>query len=400
MTKISRSHKHLLLLALCALFLFIGAFTVKAATYYVATTGLDSNPGTSSSRFGTIQKCIDVMVAGDTCVVGSGTYTATVGYPIVAYVRPTNASGTANSPITIRSEKHLGAQITVPGIENQVNAGIYITQSYYIIDGFDISGGTSGTTGKVSHAGISLPAGTTGHIIRNNAIHGIARTLCYDVTYGNAGIFTSADNVTITNNLIYGIGRRRQGESGCTTNIYHHDHGIYLDGGANPVIRNNAFYDTNRGYPLHVWGGTVTNLSVYNNTFADGAPTGSPSGHILLGNTIHTANIKNNISHNPVAGMVTCYSLSASNVLVDHNLSSTAVNTGTCTGITYTNNRTSTSPGFIDATSHNYALAVQSVAIDTGTNVGLSFAGAAPDIGAYEFNGNLTLAPPRNLQVR
>ncbi len=43
-------------------------------TYYIATTGNDSNPGTSASPFLTIQRGLNVSVPGDTVLIKSGTY--------------------------------------------------------------------------------------------------------------------------------------------------------------------------------------------------------------------------------------------------------------------------------------------------------------------------------------
>lgn len=60
------------------LILFFGIFGLAksswAATYYVAITGIDSNPGTQSQPWRTIQRSADVMVAGDTVMVGAGIY--------------------------------------------------------------------------------------------------------------------------------------------------------------------------------------------------------------------------------------------------------------------------------------------------------------------------------------
>ena len=47
-------------------------------TYYVSTTGSDSNLGTLSSPFLTIQKASSVMVAGDTVLIRGGTYHETI----------------------------------------------------------------------------------------------------------------------------------------------------------------------------------------------------------------------------------------------------------------------------------------------------------------------------------
>ena len=180
MTKILRELKHLVMLPLCALFFFIGAVTVQATTYYVATTGSDSNSGTSGSPFLTIQRCIDTVAAGDTCTVADGTYTDTDGNGIVGYI--TGANGTAGAPITIKSTNPFGAIIKVPGI-NSHNAGFYVARTYYIIEGFNISGGTSNDA-SASHHGVSVAGGATGSIVRKNTIHNIASTICSNSIFG------------------------------------------------------------------------------------------------------------------------------------------------------------------------------------------------------------------------
>lgn len=74
-------------------------------TYYVAVSGQDVAGGRSDrTPFRHIQKCADVMVPGDTCLVLSGTYEETV---VPA------RSGTAGLPITYRAAP--GAKVTVSG---------------------------------------------------------------------------------------------------------------------------------------------------------------------------------------------------------------------------------------------------------------------------------------------
>ncbi|MFG2218589.1 MULTISPECIES: right-handed parallel beta-helix repeat-containing protein [unclassified Streptomyces] len=74
-------------------------------TYYVSPSGQDTAGGRSpKAPFRHIQKCADVMVPGDTCLVLSGTYEETV---VPA------RSGTAELPITYRAAP--GAKVTVSG---------------------------------------------------------------------------------------------------------------------------------------------------------------------------------------------------------------------------------------------------------------------------------------------
>lgn len=74
-------------------------------TYYVSPSGQDTVGGRSPrAPFRHIQKCADVMVPGDTCLVLSGTYEETV---VPA------RSGTAELPITYRAAA--GAEVTVSG---------------------------------------------------------------------------------------------------------------------------------------------------------------------------------------------------------------------------------------------------------------------------------------------
>ncbi len=67
-----------------------------AATYYVATTGSDSNPGTVGSPFLTVSKAVSVAQAGDTVEIAAGLYSA------LANVMTTVRSGTSVAPITFR----------------------------------------------------------------------------------------------------------------------------------------------------------------------------------------------------------------------------------------------------------------------------------------------------------
>lgn len=92
--------------------LFTKAQVAEAASsYYVATTGNDSNPGTLASPFRTIQKAASVAAAGDTVYIRAGTYRETV--------TPAN-SGSSGNPITF--QPYNGETVTISGAE-PVTAG-------------------------------------------------------------------------------------------------------------------------------------------------------------------------------------------------------------------------------------------------------------------------------------
>lgn len=83
------------------------AAPARGTTYFVSTHGDDHANGRSpDAAFATIQRCADVMVAGDTCVIGGGTYHETVTPKV---------SGTADAPITYEAAR--GATVTVSGAD-------------------------------------------------------------------------------------------------------------------------------------------------------------------------------------------------------------------------------------------------------------------------------------------
>jgi hypothetical protein len=127
MDKISRKRKHLVMLPVCALYFFIGTITVQAATYYVATTGNDSNPGTQTAPFKTIQRAAIVANPGDTVLVRAGTYSESVDIP---------KSGVSGQPITIKA--YPGESPIMDGTNTLWAAFQCNTRSYIVIDGLEI----------------------------------------------------------------------------------------------------------------------------------------------------------------------------------------------------------------------------------------------------------------------
>ena len=409
MTRISGHYKHLFSLALGTLSFLIGAVIAQATTYYVSQTGNDSNAGTSvSSPFGTIQRCVDVVAAGDTCTVADGTYTDTDGNGVVVYIRgPENRNGTSSSPITLKSTNRHKAKIIISSIDGTGNSGIYVSRAYWIIDGFDISGG-NGVRGSVntSISGVAM-FGATGTVVRNNKIHNIADTACSFTKYGFAGVLvgTWSSDTLINNNLFHTIGRLNSLDgTGCSFSVYTAaDHGIYAEAPFTGLtIERNVFYNVVKGWPIHIYnstGATASNINIHNNTFADKSKGGDsgPAGHVLLANGMNDVSIRNNISYDAYVGMVQCSHVIGTNIVVDHNLSGNGIKTvDVCPeGVTFSNNLTSTGPGFNSASTHDYRLAVDSPAIDKGIPISeMTYAGSGPDIGAYEYDVRTAISAP------
>lgn len=391
----------------------LAAAAAQAATYYVATTGNDTTGnGSSGSPWATPQKCVTQVAAGDTCTVNDGIYTDTGSDGRTVLITSSNSvSGTSSDPITLKSTNPNGAKIVVRTNLNQNQAGIYLSGlSWWIIEGFEIYDDGRSTQGaNAAIVGIYLYGTSTSNItVRKNKIHNIGRAVCSESLYGNVGILLgNTSKVVIEQNQLYTIGRLRNGESGCSTTIFQHDHGIYADSTENLTILRNVFYDTNRGMPivLKAYAGSTKHTRIFHNTIAGKSPTGVPAGQISLVNVLDDIQIKNNIFYDP-PGYVFWWHTTSSivptspGVVIQYNLSnstqSTILNPNflPSSGITYTNITLNTYPGFLDATANNFVLTSGSSAIDRGTNVGLPFSGSAPDIGAYEHSDPNSDPPP------
>jgi len=183
----------------------------SATTYYVATNGSNSWPGSSSQPWATIQYAVDNTVAGDTIIVRNGTY---------AGARIEN-SGTSGSPKTLMAENVGGVLLNslsptarhsgVLEVENY-NAAV----SYWVIDGFVIDG--------VNHTYRCFDSRNTE--TQQNSHITFTNSECYQALA--TGIFAAFTNyVLIENNVSHDNG----------------EHGIYVNNSSdNGVVRGNESY--------------------------------------------------------------------------------------------------------------------------------------------------------------
>jgi hypothetical protein len=239
-------------LYLFALMLVQSVAAQEGAVYYVSTTGNDSNPGTFTAPWLTIQHAANTVTAGATVNVMGGVYKGYVSFP---------NSGTASEPITFQSHPVVVGATVQPAVIDGTGLTVSGTQglitisgalSYITVRGFEIRNLTS-TTDSAVPCGVWITGSGAGVEILNNQIHNIVTTSetngngcglfaygtsktpiaklvvsgneLYDLRTGNSESMTLNGNVTdfqITNNLVHDndnigidiIGYERTGPTG------------------------------------------------------------------------------------------------------------------------------------------------------------------------------------------
>jgi hypothetical protein len=384
--------------------------TGSGVCYYVSPTGSDSNAGTSAAPFQTIQHAANVVNPGDMVIVRDGTYNnpaiSGVGSKLIIMTR----GGTASNHVVFTAEHKWGAKID--GLNNTSASGWAFSANYIEVRNFECEGFSD--TCFDNYNGGSSSGGQFISITGNN-IHDVGR-YCTTTTTGRDGIFISNDNVTIEGNQIHDIGRGAPGEvlSGVTcvdsVNTLHYqnnDHGIYVDAGFtsanNLTIKNNVFYRNERGWSIQIYPSAVSNLRVLNNTFLCANPY--RSGHITLGAAVTNSAIENNVSWQPTVGFLDYSSSGYSNLSVASNLTyQGTVGAGAAPGgIALTGNLDNIDPRIVSAPSctvdaaslPDAHLQLGSPAIDVGltlVDVPVDYDGTARpqgikfDLGAFELS--------------
>lgn len=360
-----------------------------ANTFYVATNGSDSNPGTESQPFRTITNAYSQASAGTTIIVEPGTYTDYQS----GWGLHLGSSGTATNPIVLESQVHDEAIIDGQNAADR-NKGIYIDGSYNVVNGFEIKNAPS--------TGIAIfPDGN------GNAASGIHILNCEidhnGNTNGGNGIFddpTSFGNF-YTGNYIHDNGRISQ-----NINL---DQGMYLCGSNNEVVANNLIV-RNCAYGIQVAAyNTISNIEIFNNTIVSNLNRGgivlwsvytnlSPMYDIDIANNIIYGNANANGNVDPGIATWTCAGSGVqinSNLFFDNSGGTWNMTPGGST-VSYTasDNITNSDPEFFNV-ANDWHLQKCSPAIDSGLTLGPvtnDFDGlprpipwdGAYDIGAYE----------------
>jgi len=298
------------------------------STYYIATSGSNSNGGSISSPFLTLAKGLSVMVAGDTLYIRGGTYTETINSN--SYTIPVGTS--FSSPVTIAAYPSetvtLGAG-NGPGSTLVNFAHSYIR--YIIFDRLILDGRNRGSFG----ANIISLYGGPNHLrftnceIKNSASQGVETFVANGFSSDfNEFIDCSIHDNGVDDNLDHGfyISTKNNIIQGC--DIYDNAaFGVQVYDGAghradNNVVRSCRLHGNGRGGTVL---GSGDNIQAYNNLIYGNArgiwvSSNSPTNVRLLNNTIY---------NNSIAGIIVD---SASDTIVRNNIiySNGTTITGSC----------------------------------------------------------------------
>ena len=261
----------------------------NGAIYYVSPTGSDSDAGTESHPWRTIQKAADTLVAGDTVYIKTGTYEERV--------EPQN-SGSVDNYIVYAA--YPGATVTIEGANVVVPewVGLFqIMDKHYV----QVSGLRIVNAGPNLHNPGILVEQSSYIIIKNNYV--------YHTSDSGIGVWNS-ENIIVDHNEVEGACYNGYNESisvGGTNgfevknNHVHHSQkeGIDVkDGSANGKVFRNHVQDTNAvGIYVDAWDKHVYNIEVFENVVhnvsADGFAFGSEQGGLL-----ENIKVYNNIAYN------------------------------------------------------------------------------------------------------
>ena len=155
-----------ILRALILLSLFIFApILASAATYYIAPSGSNSNPGTQAQPFATLQKAHDVAVAGDTIYLRGGTHL----FPSMTTLTRDGASGNHIKVFNFPGEVPVIDGINQPNNFGQSATGIILMTgaSWWHIKGLELKNGPI--------SGIWAWKNSSNNIFEQNNIHHMGR---------------------------------------------------------------------------------------------------------------------------------------------------------------------------------------------------------------------------------
>ena len=425
-----------------------------ANTYYVATSGNDTNPGTETQPWSSIQKAVNSLISGDTVYIKSGTYSERV---II------QNSGTLNNNIVFSNYQNDTVIIDGTGINWGANwNGLFDIsgKNYITIHGLDIQNADYGgfwiensdnITIENCHTYNTFSSGigvwNSNHIIiKNNEIElacNDGEQECITIAnsnnceiYGNnvhdngqgtnggegIDIKQGSYNINVYNNVVHHLNNRlgiyadawnlHTYNINIYQNIIHHcsETGLAVaseNGGLieNVNIYNNIIYlNKYGGIELGSWSDIgftgvkpLSNIKIINNTcYKNGKyDNGWGFGIVIDNPDANNVIIRNNICSNNSA-QISFQQIGNGGVL-DHNL---LYGNNSASGTLFGTDSILENPLFVDTTIYDFHLSLNSPAIDNGNSVDAPIVdfddnnrpfGSGFDIGAYEYSTLLNI---------
>ncbi len=308
---------------------------LAGTTYYVATTGSDSNPGTLAAPFATLQHAAGVAVAGDTVLVRQGIYNA--------LLTPTHSGNASQGPITFAG--YPGELATIDGTGLPITGGqnglITLNNiSYFIVEGFELRNYTTAKKTEVP-IGIFIEGAGSGVQIVNNHIHAITTTAkttpkqCGSDAFGLAAYGTAApasiNGLVISGNeidhLLTGCSETLSVDGNVngyavTSNIVHDDNNIGIANIGFEKLSPDPAYDQARNGEVR--GNTVYNITSYGNPdygrqyAADGIYVDGGTQIVIEQNTIYATDLAIEMTSEH-KGRVGSYVIARNNLIYGNN---------------------------------------------------------------------------------
>ena len=271
------------------------ALAPQGKTYYVATTGSDSNPGTITQPWRTIQKAANTIVAGDTVHIRAGTYPERVV--------PQNSGG-AGQPITYAAYPGETAIIDGTGVAVPEYSGLFnlAGRDYIRVSGL-----------RVIHSNYyGIVADNSSHVT-------IEHNYTYD-TYSSGISSWNSDTIIVAGNEVVGActGPWQEHISISNTDTfevrYNHIHDVMpgtdgkeglsvKDASSHGKVYGNHVYNLNRvGIYVDAEAEHLFDVEVYQNLVHDIEAMGF-SLACEAGGTLENIRLYNNIAYNNLVGL-------------------------------------------------------------------------------------------------
>jgi hypothetical protein len=364
----------------------------NGTVYYVSPNGSDSNNGTSlTSPFKTVNKAVASVKAGDTIYVRGGTYQLT------SAVNP-KVSGTSGNPITLANYKN--EKVTLDG-SKAGSEGTKVLRfsniAYWNVSGINV----------MKAQGIAIGIQDNSHHIR------IANLDTHHNRGTGLGFENGASNNTVVNvNSYFNYDDQAGGENAdgfASKHGSHHNTFINCQAWNNSddgwdfweatdnVIAGSASFNNGLKAPGQPW----TSSSDGNGYKLGGSKSGKKSGDNLVINSVaynnhsrgfdwNAASLKNTLYNTTAYNNKTNYRMQNSGDVIRNSISAGTGTVSLAASVDDKNNSWNlnvSNPQFssTDPSSASFLrLSSSSPLVDKGANVGLPYAGQAPDIGAYE----------------